>query len=522
MTTGRRGAAAFVAAGIFASRLFGLARQWIIARFFGQATDSADALNAAFRIPNLLQNLFGEGALSASLIPEYARLRAVGQEDEARRLAGAVAGLLAALVTVIVALGVLATPAVVGVLVGGFDETRRRLAVTLVRIMFPGVGLLVLSAWCLAILNTHRRFFLSYAAPVGWNLAIIGATLLGATRGAAGADLVVWTAWGAAVGGLVQVGVQLPLTRRLLGGIRWSFGRGQAAVRTVVRNFLPALVSRGVVQVSAFADGIIASWLPIGSLTALTNSQLLYTLPVSLFGMSVAAAELPSLAETAAREAPEARNAALRERLEQAARQVAFFVIPSAVAFFALGKVVAGVVLQSGRFTAADSVWVWGTLAGSSVGLLAATLGRLYNSAYFALGDTRTPLRFALVRVTLTIGLGVAAAFAGPALLGIDPKWGTAGLSASAGVAGWVEFLLLQRGLTARIGPVPVDWPFLARLWAAALGAAAGAWIVLVRLPDTWPARVAVLGVYGVLYLGATVALGIPMVRSLLARGRSR
>ncbi|MGE0441895.1 MAG: murein biosynthesis integral membrane protein MurJ [Gemmatimonadales bacterium] len=521
MTTGRRGAAAFVAAGIFASRLFGLARQWIIARFFGQATDSADALNAAFRIPNLLQNLFGEGALSASLIPEYARLRAVGQEDEARRLAGAVAGLLAALVTVIVALGVLAAPAVVGVLVGGFDETRRRLAVTLVRIMFPGVGLLVLSAWCLAILNTHRRFFLSYAAPVGWNLAIIGATLLGSRR-AAGADLVVWTAWGAALGGLVQVGVQLPLTRRLLGGIRWSFGRGQAAVRTVGRNFLPALVSRGVVQVSAFADGIIASWLPIGSLTALTNSQLLYTLPVSLFGMSVAAAELPSLAETAAREAPAARNAALRARLAQAARQVAFFVIPSAMAFFALGKVVAGVVLQSGRFTAADSAWVWGTLAGSSVGLLAATLGRLYNSAYFALGDTRTPLRFALIRVTVTIGLGVAAAFAGPSLLGIDPKWGTAGLSASAGLAGWVEFLLLQRGLAARIGPVPADWPYLVRLWVAAFGAAAGAWIALVLLPDTWLARVAVLGVYGSLYLGATTLLGIPMVRSLLARGRGQ
>ena len=139
-------------------------------------------------------------------------------------------------------------------------------------------------------------------------------------------------------------------------------------------------------------------------MTGLANAQLLYTLPVSLFGMSVSAAELPAMSRAVGGEADVAAH--LRARLAAGLRQVAFFVVPSAVAFAALGDLVAGTILQTGRFRHEDALYVWGILAGSAVGLLASTLGRLYASTFWALRDTRTPLRFAMVRVTLTAVLG--------------------------------------------------------------------------------------------------------------------
>ena len=528
---GRRGAAGFVAAGILASRLAGLVRQRVVAHYFGQATDVADAFYAAFRIPNFLQNLFGEGVLSASLIPEYTRLVAAGRRDEARRLAGAVAGLLATLVLVVVALGVTFAPALVDVIVPGFHGARRTLAVTLVRILFPGVGALVLSAWCLAILNSHRRFLLSYTAPVVWNLAIIAATL--APRGPLAPEtLVLWTAWGAVVGSVLQFAVQLPPVLRVSGGVRLSLDTRDARVRRVLGNFGPVFLSRGVVQVSAFIDAMIASLLPTGAVAVISNSQTLYLLPVSLFGMSVAAAELPELSEAAgdpAATAADGRAAALRARIEAGGARIAFFIVPSAMAFLSLGQLIAGLVLQSGRFSQADSEWVWATLAGATVGLLATSLGRLLTSTYYALNDIRTPLACAVVRVALTLVLGFVAAVYGPRWCGLAPRWGTAGLTASAGLAGWVEFALLRRRLRARIGAFGLPRGLVPRLWAAAALAAALAWGVHLplaphaRAPLPRSAEAAlVLAVFGAAYLALALALRVPAARALWARARAR
>lgn len=499
-----------MAAGIFLSRIVGLVRQRVLAHYFGQTTGAADALAAAFRIPNFLQNLFGEGALSASFIPEYTRLNAQGRTEEARRLAGATLGLLGAVVTILVAAGVAATPVFVPFLIPGFDGARRDLAVELIRIMFPGVGLLVLSAWCLGVLNSHREFFLSYAAPVGWSLAIIAATLLG-SRVTHDERLLVWTVWGATLGAVVQFAVQLPRVWRLTAGVRPTLDRRSPAVATVIRNFGPAVVSRGVVQLSAFLDGIIASWLPLGALAAINNAQVLYTLPVSLFGVSVAAAELPSLAEATG-------AAALRERIERAAANVAFFIVPSAVAMIALGRPIVGLALETGRFTVADTNWLWGTLAGATVGLLASTLGRLFTSAHFALGDTRSPLRFAVIRVALTVGLGVVAALYGPGLVGLDPRWGTVGLTASAGFAGWVEATLLRRSLIGRIGAFSLDAGSIVKLWGLAAVAAAAAWGVYLGIGDSALARLAVLAVFGTGYLALAAATGVPAMAAVRHR----
>ena len=169
--------ARLVAAGILLSRIAGLVRDRVFAHYFGNS-DAADAFRAAFRIPNFLQNLFGEGVLSASFIPVYANLLAREEREEADRVASAIFCLLSLVVSSLVLIGVLATPLLIDALAPGFDGTKRELTITLVRILFPGAGLLALSAWCLGILNSHRRFFISYTAPVAWNLVMI-ASLIG-------------------------------------------------------------------------------------------------------------------------------------------------------------------------------------------------------------------------------------------------------------------------------------------------------------------------------------------------------
>jgi putative peptidoglycan lipid II flippase len=229
--------------------------------------------------------------------------------------------------------------------------------------------------------------------------------------------------------------------------------------------------------------------------------------------MSVSAAELPEMSEAATPEA-------MRRRLEAGLRQIAFFVIPSAVAFLALGDVIAAAILQTGRFRPTDATYVWGILAGSAVGLLASTLGRLYASSYYALRDTRTPLRYALVRVTLTAVLGYVAAMHLPVLLAIPLRWGAAGLTASAGVAGWVEMLLLRRTLNARIGRTGLPSRYVLQLWSAAATGAAVAWAVKLALPPMHPIAAAslMLGPYGVTFFAATWMLKIPEAITVLRR----
>src|SRR5271170_7720801 len=393
-----RRASFLVASGIFLSRVAGLIRDRVFAHYFGNS-DAADVFRAAFRIPNFLQNLFGEGVLSASFIPVYANLLAREDEEEARRTAGAVAALLALSTSILVLIGVLATPYLIDAVAPGFHGEKRELTIRIVRILFPGTGLLVLSAWCLGVLNSHRRFFLSYTAPVVWNAAMI-ATLWGFGSRYGQYPLAVIVGWGSVVGSGLQVAVQLPTVLRLLQGLHLSVDYAAENVKTVVRNFVPVFVGRGVVQISGYVDAWLASWLGTGALSAFSYAQILFTLPVSLFGMSVSAAELPHM--SGAIGSDEEIAEALRARLDPGLRQIAFFVLPSVVAFLVLGDVIVAAVYQTGRFTRSDAVYVWGILAGATVGLLASTLGRLYSSTYYALRDTRTPLRFAIVRVVLT------------------------------------------------------------------------------------------------------------------------
>jgi putative peptidoglycan lipid II flippase len=521
----RRSGALAVAAGIFLSRIAGLVRERVISHYLGLSA-AAGAFRAALRIPNLLQNLLGEGVLSASFIPVYARLMAEGREEEASRVARTIGTLLALVASVIALLGVLAAGPLVALFAPGFDDPETRaLTVRLVQILFPGVALLVMSAWCLGVLNSHRRFFLSYVSPVLWNVALI-ATAIVAGRRLAGHDddIAEWLGWGAVIGSGAQFLVQLPSVIALLRSVRPSLAVRDDGVRATLRAFGPVLLGRGSVQISAFIDQVLASYLGEAIVAGMANAQTLYMLPVSLFGMAVSAAELPEMSSATGGEAARAEH--LRKRLAPALRRVVFLVVPSAIAFIAIGGPIVALLFQTGRFSAHDTETVWIILAGSAIGLTAATQGRLLGSAFYALGQPKPPLHAALVRVGMTAVLGYAFALPLREALGYGAEWGAFGLTASAGFAAWVEFLLLRAWLARRIGTVPIPTRFvLGASVAALIAGAAGygaAWVATGLGARAWQSAIVAIGVFGALYLGIMIAAKVPEASGLVRRVRRR
>jgi putative peptidoglycan lipid II flippase len=512
--------AVLVGTGILLSRILGLVRDRALAHYLG-TSDAADAFRAALRIPNFLQNLFGEGVLSASFIPVYARLLGAKNEEEADHVASVIGSVLAVLTSALVLIGIVCAPFLIEAIAPGFHGAKRELTISLVRIMFPGIGALVLSAWCLGILNSHGKFLLSYTAPVVWNVIII-AVLLACHGMHSLSHLAVYVAWGSVAGSLGQLGIQLPTVFRVTGQIRFSLDLASSQVRNVFTTFGPVFISRGVVQLSAYIDSVFASLLPPGSVTLLTNGQTLALLPVSLFGMSISAAELPAMSRAIGSDEGDMRSL-LAHRLTAAMRRMALFVIPASAGFVGLGDTMGALIYQTGLFTHQDVLYLWALLAGSGVGLLASTFGRLCSSTFYALRDTRTPLRFAIVRVVLTIILGYLFAFPLPQLLHLDPKLGLAGLTASAGIAGWIEFLLLRATLRKRVDPFSLSPGLAVRLWSSALLAVA----IIFPMKHYFDGHPLIGGIillpwYGALYLCATLAFRVPEAWALVGSVRAR
>jgi putative peptidoglycan lipid II flippase len=276
---------------------------------------------------------------------------------------------------------------------------------------------------------------------------------------------------------------------------------------------------------------------------ALGYAQTVYLLPVSLFGMAVSAAELPLMSQVTG--SPEAVAAQLRDRLNQGLRRISFFVVPSAVAFLVLGDVVAGAIFQTGRFTVADTRYLWYLLIGSAVGLLAATMGRLYASAFYALRDARTPLYFAALRVFLAAALAYVFALKLPSLFALNRELGAVGITATSGLAAGMEFLLLRRQVRQRIGHTGLPASTLGALWGSAVLAAAVGLAIKLALarfagtaapaPGSWegdvlgapalPASLTgllVLGAYGLLYFAFTSLWGVPESLAVVRKFRRR
>jgi putative peptidoglycan lipid II flippase len=345
-------------------------------------------------------------------------------------------------------------------------------------------------------------------APVAMNVTVIAAAVLFG-RHSPQTQLVIDLAWASVLGSILQFAVQLPRVLQLLPVFRPVLDVTSENVKIIIRNFGPVSLSRGVVQISAYIDQMIASFLGPVAVSTLGYGQVISMLPISLFSMSVSAAELPALSSAIG--TPHEVAGVLQQRLRTGLRRIAFFVIPSAVAFLVLGDVIAGALYQTGHFHHSDAVYVWSALAGSAVGLLATSLGRLYSSAFYALLDTRTPLRFALIRVVLTATLGYVSALRVPQWIGIDPKWGVAGLTASAGIAGWVEFALLRRALAERIGATELGADFLVKLWSVAFLGASLCYVIKQLVGAVHPLFLAllVLPLYGAMYFGGSLFAGI-------------
>lgn len=517
--------ATLVGAGILLSRIAGFLRDIVFANYLGTSA-FASAFRGALRMPNVLQNLLGEGTLSASFIPVYSRLLERGETEAAGRLAGSIFALLLALAGGLSLFGVVMAPVLVSVFLTGFEGEIRELTITCTRIIFPMTGVLVLSAWALGILNSHRKFFVSYTAPVLWNAAMIGALLIFGTR-LDQRGLIVALSWAALVGGALQFLVQVPWILRLEKRLRLGWDTRSAETRTVVRNAGPAIMGRGVVQLSGWADMFLASFLFERAVAAIAYAQTFYMLPVSLFGMSIAAAELPELSRAGGDQREQ-----LRRRVGAGLRTMAVFVVPSVVGYLVLGDVIIGALYQRNEFGRADTVLVWLILAAYSLGLLASTATRLYASALYALGDTRTPARIAMLRVLLSavVGASLMITLEPVSARGLEIGWreatlvqgypiGAAGLAAGAGLAAWMEWLLLRRALGRRVGDVAAGGVLL-RLAIAAILAAIAARGLLVLLPPTGlllQALVA-LPVFGAVYFGAATLLRVEEVRSAVAR----
>ena len=518
----RASGSVLVAAGIMLSRLSGLVRESAMSRVLG-LSNAANAFAAAVKIPNLLQNLLGEGVLSASFVPVYSQLLEEDDDEEAGRVAGAVAGMLMLVVGIAVLVLVLAARPLTRVFALGLPDETFELTVTLVRIMAVGIGFLVLSAWCLGVLNSHRRFFLSYAAPVVWNAVQVVVLIAVWVLDWDVDDAATALAWGLTAGGAAQLLVQLPATRRLAKSVRLGLGRKNPHVRDVRRRFGPVVLGRGVIQLSAYFDLFLASFLAGGAVAALFKAQLLYTLPVSLFAMSVAAAELPELSRLTAD--PEA----LSQRTTAALRRIAFWMLLAMLLYVAVGDLIIAVLFEGGRFDATDTVLVWLIVAAYGLGLPAIGISRMLQNACYATGDTAGPARIAAVRVAVSAGIGLLAMFpfdrviigpdgfigldeifrpAGPLAEAIrdldDPvRMGAVGLAIGSAVAAWVELTLLTALLVRKLPSLEHPLTTLRRpAMAAALAFLAAATVKLVV--DDLPSLIAAPAAVGTAILTST------------------
>jgi putative peptidoglycan lipid II flippase len=545
--TQARSGAASVAAGILASRVLGILRESAFAHYFGVGAH-ADAFTAALRAPNVLQNLLGEGALSAAFIPVYSRMLAEGREEDAGRFAGAIFGLLLAAASGLALLGIVLAKPLVILLAPGFLGDAAKLAagqlpvnrfdlcVHAVRILFPMTGFMVLSVWALGILNSHRRFFLPYFAPVLWNTALIAALIgTGArlVRGAGGSvrglgpdaltTLLYAACWGGLAGGVLQFLVQLPAVSRVLRGFRLSFSTAVPGVREALAAWGPVVAGRGVVQLAGYVDLFLATQLFTGAASADRFAQMPYLLPISLFGISVAASELPELSRLHGQGAePE-----LLRRVLRVLRSMAFLNVPTVVGYLCFGFLVIGALYRSGSFTVGDNWLVYLVLCGYSLGILATTSSRLLQNTFYALGESKVPARIAVQRVTASILVALPLMF----LLDRYPlslligaragalRLGSVGLSTASAAGAWLELLRLRGQLRRRLPGFDLPWKDDARMIGAALAAAVPAAIVWWLLPPLSVRLTApmVLAAFGAAYFAVAKLAGVEEATAFLA-----
>jgi putative peptidoglycan lipid II flippase len=504
--------AALVALGILLSKLVGLLRQRVTAYFFGTSM-VADVIAAAFRVGNLAQNLLGEGALSASFIPVYTKLRAEGRDDDATQFAHSALGLLAVAVLVVSLLGVLAAPWLSLLVGAGFEAEKLAMTTRLVRIVFPMAGLLVLCAWSLGVLNSHRRFFLPYAAPIVWSCAQIAALgIAGSLLLQSGEPLARALALGALVGALLELGLLMWRTRPLLGRLRLRFDYRSAPVREAMRRLPGVLLGRGVIQISGLVDTLLVSFLGTGATATFGYAQMLYLLPMSLLGTGEAAVALPEMARDTAERDEQRRHAMMRRRLGNTLTRITVLAIPAMTVLIGFGGEIISVLLRTGRFDAESTRRVAEALQIYGFALLGNASVRLFSTTFFALGNTRLPARFAVVRVIASTIVALA----------LMRPFGVVGVVMGATSAAWLEAILLGHRLRKQLGGLGLGELPIVRLVVLAVATAAPAHGLRLVLPpafaDSFLGAFGILATAGLAFLVAAPTLKLLSLRSLLRR----
>ena len=426
------------------SRILGLVRDMVIANFFG-AGAGADSFFLAFRIPNFFRRLFGEGAFSQAFVPVLSQYRKEKSHAEVRGLVAAIGGSLGVNLLVLTVIGVLGAPLVIGLFAAGYvygGETQKLvLATDMLRLTFPYVFLICMTAFAGSVLNSYGRFGPPAFTPVLLNLSLIGAAMLITPYMA---TPVVALAWGVLIAGVLQLVFQLPFLARekLLVLPRVEFGH--PGVKQVMTLMLPALLGVSVNQINLLLDTVLASFLPTGSISWLYYSDRLLELPLALFGITIATVILPSLSRQQAAD-PEA----FKETLGWAVKIVFLIGVPASIALVVLSESLIATLFYQGELTARDVQMAGVSLAAYGIGLLGHMLVKVLAPGYFARQDTKTPVRFGIITLVANMVLNLALIW----------HWQHVGLALATSLAAFLNAGLLWTGLIrAGYFPLPQGW----------------------------------------------------------------
>ena len=447
------------------SRISGLARDIGFSHWFGAGL-VMDAFFVAFKIPNLLRRFFAEGAFSAAFVPVISEYRTTRSREDTQAFIDRVTGTLGFALFTITALGVVAAPLLIMVFAPGFlgDNGRHALASDMLRLTFPYLFFISLTALSGAILNSYRRFAVPAFTPVLLNLVLIafaGWVAPQMDRPAMG------LAAGVFVAGAVQLGFQFPFLFRLKLLPRPRWGWAHAGVRRVLKLMLPVLFGSSVAQINILFDTLIASFLAAGSISWLYYSDRLMEFPLGVFGIALATVILPNLSEQHARSSGDAFSATL----DWALRAVLIIALPAAVGLIILAEPLLTTIFYGGAFTESDVVMATASLVAYALGLVGFILVKVLSPGYFARQDTRTPVRIGVQALVLNMALNVVLVVT---LVRTEFYAPHAGLAAATTISALFNALWLFRGLRGagvyRAGP---GWRRLAFQVVGASGAMA-------------------------------------------------
>ncbi len=490
------------------SRVLGYTRDMLIANFFG-ASMVADAFFVAYKIPNLLRRLLGEGSLSTSFIPVYTEYLTNRTEEESQKLIKAVFGAFTVLFIILTVAGIIFAPQIVRVIAPGFADSHQQLQLTvlLTRIMFPFLMAIGLGAITLGILNSWRKFFLPAVAP---SMLSISEILFILFLTPFMEPPIKALAIGVVVGGFSQFAVQaVPIIKRH--SIMPVINLKHPGLRRIIRLMLPAAIGLAVFQVNSLVDTICATMLDPGSVSFLYYGNRLVQFPLALFGTAVATVALPMMSENAARK----QMTELKDTFSFSLRSISFLILPAAVGLIIFGEPIVRLLFQRGEFTSAHTSQTSWVLIFYSTGLIFFAGVKVATSAFHSLQDTKTPVIVASAAMILNVGLNLTVVFVEP----VKNYFAAGGLALATSIASALNFILLViifRYRNGLIGGKRITKSVFSHIFASAV---LGIFLIYSRnWTETWNIFIrvpAVIAAAAALYTSVSLMLGIPEIERI-------